>query len=343
MENLREGYFVETREGLIFHVKGVYHPDDGVIGFLRYVPSDSGDRVKNGRVFEKIYSIGEKFEYLEKNFPKYVQYSENLEKKIQIISFEDIEKVYKPQEKLQDLGEKRNLSKVGKNVVEFTNKLIETGIKPENLGITGSILVGLHKENSDIDLIGYGKKPGWKIYSALKDLKEEDSEIKSYDEKNALKIAKFRWGKTGIPLEIFASIEKEKVLHGMFKNRDFFIRLVKHPSEIKGNFEDFSYIPQGKEKITGTIKETKDSIFTPNHYPLKNTSKTNGEKIKIKKITSYRGRFTEQAKVNEKIAAYGRLEKVKYENKTYHRLLLGQPDEYLLPLNDRVKKELDIV
>ncbi len=342
MNNFREGDFVETREGLIFHVKGVSHPSDGVIAFLRYVPSNSGNRKKDGKTYRKIYPVEERFEYLEENFPKYVHYSERVQKKIQKVSSEDIEKVFKPEEKLEELRKKSNLSRIEKDVVKFVNKLIKSGIVPESVGITGSVLVGLHQKESDIDLIGYGEKQGKKIYSALKDLKKQKNPIQSYNEENAKKIAKFRWGKTKIPLKIFADLERKKILHGMFKNRDFFFRLVKNYEDIEGNYKDFSFFPKGKAKIKGTIETDNDSIFTPNQYQLKNIETENREITNIKKATSYRGRFTEQAKEKEKIIALGRLEKVEQKNKTYNRLLLGQPDEYLLPLNDSVRKELDV-
>ncbi len=342
MENFREGEFVETSEGLIFHVKGVHHPSDAVIAFLRYVPSNSGNREKDGKTYRKIYPVEERFEYLEKNFPKYVHYSDRVQKKIQKVSLEDIEKVFKPEKKLKELRKKSDLSGIEKDVVKFVNKLIKSGIEPENLGITGSVLVGLQRDKSDIDLIGYGKKQSRKIYSALKDLKKQNSHIKSYDEKNASKIAKFRWGKTELPIKIFTDLERKKVLHGMFKNRDFFMRLVKNYQEIEGDYKDFSFFPKGKAKIKATIENDKDSIFTPNHYQLKNIEAENEKITNVKKATSYRGRFTEQAKEKEKIIALGRLEKVEQKNNTYNRLLLGQPDEYLLPLNDSVKKELQI-
>ena len=67
-----EGYFVETKESLIFDVKGVLHPYDRIISFLRYYPSANGTRVRNGRKFSKVYKLRDRFEFLQKHYPYYL-------------------------------------------------------------------------------------------------------------------------------------------------------------------------------------------------------------------------------------------------------------------------------
>jgi predicted nucleotidyltransferase len=45
---VREGDFVESKDGWVFDVKGLVHPLDGVIAFVRYVPDEQGDRARRG-------------------------------------------------------------------------------------------------------------------------------------------------------------------------------------------------------------------------------------------------------------------------------------------------------
>ncbi len=337
MRRPKEGDLLETEEGLIFHVKGLQPSGKGAIAFLRYVPSDSGDREKEGKRYTKIYSIGEKFDYLEKNFPKYVRFSDRLQRKIQFVEKDEGKKVYRSSEKLRELMEKSSASEIEKKVVEFAEILIDSGVDQESLGITGSVLAGVQKENSDIDMIGYGEKEGKKIYSVLKNLKDTKPNLSYYSNEDSLRMARFRWEKTEIPTKIFSKIEKKKVLHGLFKNTDYFFRLVKNNKE---NIENRSFTKQGKRTMIGKIKKDDDAIFTPNHYTLEKNS------TEVEKLTSYRGRFTEQAKEGDKIVAKGRLEEVNTKNGKFKRLLLGKPDEYLLPLNkdntETVKKYASI-
>ncbi|KYH39438.1 MAG: DNA polymerase subunit beta, partial [Candidatus Bathyarchaeota archaeon B26-1] len=53
----REGDFIETLEGLIFDVKGLVHPRERVVAYLRYLEDPSGDRVRAGKRYVKVYSL----------------------------------------------------------------------------------------------------------------------------------------------------------------------------------------------------------------------------------------------------------------------------------------------
>jgi predicted nucleotidyltransferase len=68
----REGDFVETKDGLIFDVKGLVHPPGRVVAYVRYVPDAAGDRVRLGRRYRKLYSLPDRESYLAENHPSYV-------------------------------------------------------------------------------------------------------------------------------------------------------------------------------------------------------------------------------------------------------------------------------
>lgn len=337
-ERYREGDYLETKEGLLFHVKGLLHPSDRVVAFLRYIPDPSGNREKGGKKYRKIYPLEDRFEFLKENYPKYITYSETLEREIQAVPHEDIVKTYKPTEKIKEIRKKDSPSNIEKEILELSEKIIaKAKIKPEYLGVTGSVLVGLQTENSDIDLIGYGKENGWRIHTALKKLREEDEKIQPYDDENSLRIARFRWSGTGFPPRVLSDIEKNKALHGTIDSRDFFVRLVLDWNDIDESFNSFNYSFEGKSKIEGMILEDEFSIFTPNTYLIKKTRTLDGKSYDVNRIVSYRGRFTEQAEKGDEFQAYGRIEKVTQNKKEYHRMLLGRPEEYLLPL-EKIRK-----
>ncbi len=334
----REGDYIETKEGLFFHVKGILHPDDRVIAFLRYVPSDMGSRKKGENNYRKIYPINERYKYLEDNYPKYIFYSEINKKKIQSVPINDIKKIYRPQERLKEIRERDNLTDIEKLTLELSEKIIEeSGIDRDRLGVSGSILVKLQKPGSDIDLMGYGKDEGWKIRSAMENLRERYPRVCAYDWEGSLEMAEFRWGKTGLPLEPFARIEGEKALHGLIGGRDFFIRLVKDPIDIDAKYGEFSYSPVGEAKIRGVVSGDKDSIFTPNHYEVEKTRTIEGDSFRVEKLSSYRGRFTEQAVEGDEIVARGRVERVSRKKEKCYRMILGRPEDYLLPIRSGLK------
>lgn len=333
MNKFREGDFLETKGGLIFHVKGVSHPPDRTIAFLRYIPDKDGDRGEGDTKYRKIYPVEERYKFLRSNHPHYIFYSKKWNREIQAVPTSRIKKIYRPEEKLKELKEKENPSSLEKLIVGSSEKIIEeAGVKEDRLGVTGSILVGLEKETSDIDLIAYGEEECRKVYSALKRLRKEGGLIRPYSMEEARRIAKFRWEDTGLSIQKLAELEKKKILHGMIGDRDFFMRLVKEEDEIEHKYGVYSCSQIGKFKLEGSISENGDSIFTPNQYGVGDAQVVGGSSYDIRKLFSYRGRFTEQVSKGDQIKAYGRIEKITLQNEEYYRLLLGKPEEYLVPI-----------
>ena len=53
-----EGDYLLTKNSrLYFDVKGIHHPDDRKISFIRFYPSKEGDRIKNCKMYKKIYAL----------------------------------------------------------------------------------------------------------------------------------------------------------------------------------------------------------------------------------------------------------------------------------------------
>ena len=70
----REGDFIETREGLIFDVKGLVHPPDRVVAYLRYLEDPSGDRRRGDKTYTKVYSLSDREKTLRNRYPQYLFY-----------------------------------------------------------------------------------------------------------------------------------------------------------------------------------------------------------------------------------------------------------------------------
>src|SRR3990172_6401156 len=97
MEMIKPRDFIETKEGLIF---AAINED---AAFLRYLPCDDGDRVRDGKRYVKVSSTRSSFEYLEKNYPMYLT-----NKRFQHCPPERIQRIYKPVEKLRELRYSKN-------------------------------------------------------------------------------------------------------------------------------------------------------------------------------------------------------------------------------------------
>ena len=171
---LIEGDFVETIEKLIFDVKGLVHPPDRVIAYVRYVPDTRGDRVKSGVKYRKIYSLAERENFLKTNFPHYLYRDPVYNALLQAVPLDRILKVYKPSERLKELLKTHELDSVEESALELALSIKEeSGIQLESVGVTGSVLVGLHREDSDLDLVVVGEREGRRVYEAMRSLFEK--------------------------------------------------------------------------------------------------------------------------------------------------------------------------
>ena len=327
----KEGYFIETIENLIFEVKGILHPKDRVIAFLRYVPDKEGDREKNGLKYRKIYSLKERFNYLSKHYPKYIYFDHHFNRLVQSVRRDEIKEIYEPEDKLKILLGERKLDCLQETALKLAMKLVEESkIDLNCIGITGSILVDLHREDSDIDIVVYGFKEGRSVFEELKKMRSNNM-VKPLTYKEAEKVSIHRWMETKLPIDAFIPIERKKILHGTYNGREYFIRLVLNPSDLNLSYERVIYKPLAEEVVEGVIKDDYYSIYTPNVYEVEECFDSSGNKIKS--LFSLRGKFTEQVSKGKRFRARGRVEEVIVDGKhSHYQLTLGESSDYLLPV-----------
>ncbi|MFW9818266.1 MAG: nucleotidyltransferase domain-containing protein [Candidatus Thorarchaeota archaeon] len=339
-----EGDYIETIEdNLFFDVKGIFHPNDYIISYLRFFPHPDGERKKLGINYRKIYKLNERYDFLKKNFPKHLFYSDELGLEVQGVKKDEIKKIYNPRNFFKELYYKKPLSrseKYSKNLCELFIK--EGNISENSIGITGSIMIGLNTEDSDIDLIIYGTRTSIKFQEKLKKIFKKSNNCRKYTLEEYKSHYNWRFGGSNIPFEEFLKSEQRKQHQGKFMGCDFFIRYIKSPNDWKGNYYDYKYENFGRIKLKAEIFDSKNAIFTPCSYkinPLKilesniKTKKLNMEDIN--EISSFRGRFCEQAKKGETVLAEGKIEKVIFKNNIEHYriLLTDQTKDKLLILN----------
>ena len=323
---VREGDFIETLEGFIFDVKGLTHPLNRVVAFIRYVPDEYGDRTRNNIRYRKIYSLSERISFLRENFPNYLVYDPIFNMELNEVSMERIIRFYKPEERLKELNECTSLNSLESDALQLVNLTSGfSGIPSEKFGISGSLLVGLHKASSDVDIIVYGIDNSYLVYETLRRLlSSKNNLIKAYDFDGLKKLYAFRVKDSFSSFEVFVAHERRKMFQGTFQEREFFFRFVKDWDEIKEKYGDFNYAPVGQAKIEGVIIDDSERLLTPCTYRIDNVKFLEGRNVSwVKEVVSYRGRFCDQARNGERFVAFGKLEKVSSNTETYHRLLLG--------------------
>ena len=332
----REGDLLETRDGAIFDVKGLVHPADRVVAFIRYFLEEKGDRKKNGFAYQKVYSLSERYSLLRQNFPTYLVYDPVFDETLCEVPIDRVRKHFDPVKKLRQLRSSKTLDAIENKALQLTELLKQNSNIPwSTIGISGSILAGLHKIDSDIDPIVYGSANCRRIHSTLQEMfNNSHSPLKRYSQRELRSLFEFRSKDTLMSFQEFVRTESRKAFQGKFTKTDYFIRFVKNWNEIDEKYGDIQYRNIGYAKIKATIADDSESIFTPCKYTLEKTAIINGPKLpQITEIASFRGRFCEQAKNGEMIVAQGKVERVAdtKQSQEHFRLLIGnKPSDYMI-------------
>ena len=326
-EKLVEGYFVKTSDNLIFEVKGVVHPHDRIIAYVRYVPNL--DSPGSDSSFRKIYDLHEREEYLSNGFLGYLWFSKTHGRVLQAVPHKKIVRVLNPIEHMDQIrNDKSALSIATTNLVELL--LDNTGINRTEIGVTGSQLVGVATETSDIDLVVYGESTCRKFYNKLRKNFDKIPRLERYEGELLDAHVLFRWGSLTEHRELLHRIESTKILQGVFESHQFFIRLVKRPQDVGEVFGQIMTENLKTREVHCSVIKDRNSIFTPCTYQVESL-----DLPKLKQLVSYRGRFTEQVSSGMSVKSRGRLENVidSSTGENYQQLVLGEnPSDYLIPI-----------
>jgi predicted nucleotidyltransferase len=331
----REGDIIESLDGIFFDVKGVVQPPDRVIAFIRYVPDKNGSREKYGQKYSKYYSLAKRYDLLKQQYPHYLVYDPVFNTLLCEVPVKEIRKHYKPAQGLQELRNRKELDTAEVTAVQFMSRLKEeTKVDWSKMGISGSILIGLHDADSDLDFIVYGKEAGYKVQKTMQKLMNDpNSPFEAYEKKGLKELFDFRSKDTDVSFEDFVRTDSRKISHGKFMGKHFFIRFVKNHDEIAEQYGSIIYKPEGNCKIKATIVDSSQALFTPCSYMLANVQILEGPQVEpIEEIVSFRGRFCEHAINSENVIAEGKLERVIQHGKDDHfRLLLGnKPADHMV-------------
>ena len=332
----REGDLVKTKSKVVFDVKGLVHPVDKVVAFPRFIPSPTGTRQGRDSAYGKVYSLEDRFKYLQENHPELIVFDPIFGEPMCEVPISQVAEHYKPEEKLWSLRFAKDLTVLENKALHLAQTLkAEANIPWSSIGISGSILAGLTTEKSDIDPLIYGAENCRKAYVALqKLLTRPDSGFKPYNRVELQELFDFRSKDTQMSFEDFVLVESRKAFQGKFMGTDYFVRFVKDWSEIDEHYGDVCFKNSGYAKITGKISDNSDSLFTPCTYKMIDARVVEGPKLTpIQEIVSFRGRFCEQANNGETIEAQGKVEQVtnKKTGTEHYRLILGnKPSDYMV-------------
>lgn len=289
-----------------FSVLG-YRNDEKVKCFLRYSEHEKGDRLKDGKRFKKLsheealsHPLAEKY----------------YERGIFRVPLRDVEEVLKPEERLKDIMD----SSVAKVVNFFSS------IPMNEMGVTGSRLIGLQSEESDVDFIVYGKY--WFLARGKLKRGIERGALSDLDDEMWEFI--YRKRKVPIPFDLFVAHEKRKFHRAYLGETYFDLLYVRGYDEIDNGIPEEAGIKLGKATITAKVLEDRYAFDYPAYYPL--------EHSEVRAILCFTHTFVGQAFRGERVVARGDLEIINGEKYLVVGTKREAEDEFIVSL-DLMEKE----
>ena len=140
--------FIETAEGLIFAVVEQGLEEGKVLCFLRYIKKEDS--------WVKV-ATEEANQFLKQQAAQYLFYSKKKMAQLHAVLLDDITVHHLPTQRLQAILVKKTPDLIEQDCIALCQLMIQKGISIEVLGITGSLLIGVQKESSDIDIVVYGR------------------------------------------------------------------------------------------------------------------------------------------------------------------------------------------
>jgi len=347
MRAYRDRDFVQTPEGLFFCVIGNVHPRDRVLAYLKYLPSTEGKWGGEARYVRALRayttpSVEESLETLRARYPHYIHQSETLNIEISAVPLSYVRTHFKPEKRLSTLltADSTGLDELEKRTVNLVQDIAEiSGVDPSFLGVTGSILLGIHNPSfSDIDLIVYGRINVLQVKEAIsflfgKSLANRLSEPSL--EEWAFEKSKLYPLSPGEAKEI----ARRKWDRGVYQGTFFSVHAVKLEEEVEEKYGERIYEPEGLATIHARVADVKDAYFLPATYRVDDVTVVEGRNVdNVLEITTYDGLYSDLYEVGEKIVARGKLELVldKHQETSYHRLLIGSFEaggrDYIKPI-----------
>ncbi len=270
--------------------------------FLRYVARD-------GR-WRKL-GTEEANRFLAENYPEFLYFSPALAAYLHATPVEAIVRHHLPQPRLLQLLDEEPEDAVVADLQLLCRLLLEDGADLRYLGVTGSILLGLQRRDSDIDLVCYER-------AAFQQLRSRVQALIARNKFQALQDADwleaFQRRACDLSLDEYIWHEQRKFNKAMVNQRKFDLSLVTPPRDQTGR----TYTKLGKIVLEAEVLDDGYAFDYPAAYRLQHAE--------IEEAVSFTATYIGQAQTGERVKVSGLLEQDQFG---VQRIVVGSDREAL--------------
>lgn len=291
--------FVEADGGLVFAVLGWGDEAGRIPAFLRYV--------REGASFRKL-ATSEADERVRGEFPHYSFHSSLRDIDLHGVPFDRIRRHYRPVLRARALGSQPARDVLESRAVRALDLLRSGGVAEELLGVTGSLLLGAHRADSDVDLVIYDREAFGRARQVVRD-------AVSGGTCEGMDAARWReaFGRRACSLTL-----EEYVWHEQRKHNKFLIGGTKVDISLVSLIAEpaVSWRKTGRARLTARVSDDTAGFDYPARLRLDHPD--------VPEVVCYTNTFTGQARRGELVLASGWVEESPHRQS---RLVVGTSRE----------------
>jgi len=319
--------FLRTREGMFFCVTGYLHPSDRYTAYLKYSPTSTGKWADEATAYRRelpyyhVRNVAKTIDYLEKHYPAYVSHCAVRDFRFSMVPRDHVARYYTPEARMVEIL-RRPQDQLEEEVRGLALHLAAgAAVDPTALGITGSILIGLHNPDfSDIDLTIYGLDNARRLREALR--QSSVPRVRRLDEPFRAKWSKGIAERFPLTVEEARTLARRRWNYGTYEGRYFSIHPIRSDDEISETYGDHIYRSRGSARIRATVVDANEALFMPAIYRVDDVHllERDPAAIHVREVVSYEGLYRDVVDAGSVIEARGKLEAVDGQPR---RLVIG--------------------
>ncbi len=272
---------------------------------------------------EKLYTAKNYQTFIEvfrKNFPDYVYHCPFRNKELISASLNNIKTVYVPRQCMPALQKVKKPDELQATMLELLCMISkQSEVSLEDFGVHGSIALGMHSPESDMDFVVYGSENFRKVEQAIAELVNIGK--LSYTAGNRLEAARH--------------------FVGRFKGKIWMYNATRQLKEIVNEYGMYRFTPIAPLKFQCIVTDDKETMFRPATYEISDYRPADSASElpfdhSPDRVVSNIGCYRNIARAGSMIKVAGQLERVEptAEGKMYYQVVVGtatSEEEYVWP------------
>lgn len=206
--------FIATEQGLVFAVVSELVERGRVLCFLRYALSQGQWRKVDTDTANQL---------LTERYPQYLFHSEKLDAHLHAVPVEQVSRHYRPRQRLAELMVSETLQGAERDCRDLCRLLVQHGVDLQAVGVTGSLLPAFQHDDSDIDLVFYGREVFQQGRNAIQALIEQ-GQCQPLSERDW--VASYRRRNCDLSLHEYIWHERRKFNKTVFNRRKVDLNLI---------------------------------------------------------------------------------------------------------------------